>query len=91
MKQQGVTFQLSGMTCPGSEALQVEREIRRVPGVTSAYVNPATEKAYVDYDSDRCAPESLMAAIERAGFKAVGLDASTGVPRSDHAARSTAE
>jgi Cu+-exporting ATPase len=85
MTQQRVTFQLIGMTCPGSEALQVEREIIRVPGVTRAYVNAATEKAYVDYDADRCTPEGLIAAVERAGFKAVDLDASPGLKRRDHA------
>ena len=85
MTQHRVTLQLIGMTCPGSEALQVEREITRVPGVLHVYVNPATEKAYIDYDPDRCAPEGLMAAVERAGLKAVDPNPQSGGKRRDHA------
>lgn len=88
MTQRRVTFQIIGMACPGSEALQVEREVRRVPGVTSVYVNPATEKAYVDCDPDRCTPEELTAAVARAGFAAVRQDLPMGVPRRGDAATS---
>jgi len=91
MTQQRVTFQLTGVTCPGSEVLQLERAMSRAPGVMTAYVNPGTEKAYVEYDPDRCAPEGLKAVIQGAGFKTVLMSLSTGIHGRDDAARSTAD
>jgi copper chaperone CopZ len=47
----------------------VERELIGVNGVLRAYVNPATETAYVDYDPAEVDPWALARAIERAGYR----------------------
>ncbi len=65
-----VTLPIYGLTCWGGGSLVVERVILRVEGVRNAYVNPATEMAYVEYDPLRCTSEQLTAAIEQAGFHA---------------------
>ncbi len=46
----------------------IERALRDVPGVTLVNVNPVTEMAYVEYDSDGCDEYTLRAALDRAGY-----------------------
>jgi P-type Cu+ transporter len=52
----------------GCESRTVEKVIERVPGVADAYVNPAIDQAYIDYDPARTDPPTLARAIERAGY-----------------------
>lgn len=59
-------FQIEGMTCASCVA-RVEKAIRAVPGVASANVNLATEKATVQF-SDLADPDAVVAAIARAGY-----------------------
>jgi copper chaperone CopZ len=49
----------------------VEKALRDVPGVMRAYVNPATEAAYVEYDADRCSEADIEGAVASAGVHAV--------------------
>ena len=65
---QHVTLPIYNLSCGGGGSLTLERVLVRTPGVVDAYVNPATEMAYITYDPDRCNPEQLGAAIKRAGF-----------------------
>lgn len=62
-----MTFKVEGMTC-ASCAGRVEKALKSVPGVDSASINLATEKASV-----RVAPEvgaaALYAAVEKAGYE----------------------
>jgi len=63
-----VALQVEGMTC-ASCAARVERALLKVPGVTSATVNLATERASVD--TVTAVPvAALKAAIEKAGYAA---------------------
>jgi Cu+-exporting ATPase len=62
-----VALAIGGMTC-ASCAGRVERVLRRVPGVNSAEVNLATEKAMVRGTSLR--PATLIGAVLDAGFTA---------------------
>ncbi|MFH0777926.1 MAG: heavy metal translocating P-type ATPase, partial [Candidatus Eisenbacteria bacterium] len=57
---------IEGMTCAGC-AQNVERALRHVPGVRSANVNFATEKAHVEAE-DSVAFETLKASVENAGY-----------------------
>jgi Cu+-exporting ATPase len=57
------------MTC-ASCAVRVEKRLNTLEGVT-ATVNFATERASVDVDPDRVSQESLVAAVESAGYRAV--------------------
>ena len=61
---------VTGMTCANCAAT-VERVLnQKVPGVVSASVNFATEKASVDYLPSVTSPADMVAAIERAGYGA---------------------
>lgn len=64
-----VTLPIYGLGCGGGGALTAERALARVPGVVQAYVNPATEMAYVEYEPAVTGPEQLVAAIECSGFR----------------------
>lgn len=65
-----VMLPVTGFGCLGSGALIVERALLHVPGVIRAYVNAATEMAYVQFDTDRCTVTDLQEAVARAGFHA---------------------
>ncbi|MEX3977877.1 heavy metal translocating P-type ATPase [Paraburkholderia sp. EG287A] len=62
-------LEVHGMTC-ASCAMRVEKALAKVPGVTRASVNLATEKATVEA-SGAVAPAALVAAVEKAGYEAV--------------------
>ena len=64
-----VTLPIFGLGC-GTEAPIVERALVKVPGVVHAYVNPATEMAYVDYHSCACNAEGLQDAVASVGLRA---------------------
>ncbi len=63
---QSTDFQIEGMTCASCVA-RVEKAIRAVPGVVSANVNLATEKATVAFTGKPDA-KSVVAAIDKAGY-----------------------
>jgi P-type Cu+ transporter len=63
-----VELPIDGMTC-ASCAVRVEKRLNRLEGV-AASVNYATERASVEFDPDRVAPEELVAAVESAGYGA---------------------
>lgn len=60
---------IEGMHC-ASCALLIEREVKNVLGVEQAHVNFATEKARVRFDSATTQITDVIAAVERAGYKA---------------------
>jgi Cu+-exporting ATPase len=72
---------IEGMTC-ASCVRRVERALSKVPGVTEASVNLATEKAHVVYDPAEAQLGGLTAAIEKAGYHVgtVQVSALTGEP-----------
>jgi len=59
---------IEGMTC-ASCVRRVERALTKVPGVSAANVNLATEKASVAYDPALVDQTQLVAAVETAGYK----------------------
>jgi len=63
------TLPIEGMTC-ASCVSRVEKALRKVPGVLTAEVNLATEKAQVTVADCQTPVESLIAAVEKAGFLA---------------------
>ena len=64
-----VTIELFGLTC-GNEASKLERALTKVAGVVLAYVNPATEMAYVEYQAAACSCDRLVETIKQSGFEA---------------------
>jgi Cu+-exporting ATPase len=63
-----VDLDVSGMTCASCVG-RVERALRRVAAVLDASVNLATERAHVR-TAGAVAPETLIAAIQEAGYSA---------------------
>lgn len=62
-----VSLSISGMTC-ASCVTRVEKALKKVPGVTDATVNLATEKAQVK--SAGVSIDALVAAVQKAGYEA---------------------
>ncbi|MFD1557751.1 heavy metal translocating P-type ATPase [Paraburkholderia silviterrae] len=68
-------LEIRGMTC-ASCAMRVEKALAKVPGVTRASVNLATEKATVEAraeaggDAAKALTVQLVAAVEKAGYEA---------------------
>lgn len=61
-----LTLPVEGMTCASCVG-RVEKALAKVPGVATAAVNLATEKATVTLDRD-LAPQVLVSAVETAGY-----------------------
>ncbi|HKJ10293.1 MAG TPA: heavy metal translocating P-type ATPase, partial [Gammaproteobacteria bacterium] len=64
---------VGGMTCASCSA-RVERKLGKLPGVLSASVNLATERASVRYVPATVGPDDFARAIEDAGYEARPLD-----------------
>ncbi len=63
---------VGGMHCAACVA-RVERGLLRVPGVATATVNLATERATVEYDPALAGVETIEAAIRKAGYEVVPI------------------
>ncbi|MFM0241131.1 heavy metal translocating P-type ATPase [Paraburkholderia phytofirmans] len=66
---------IGGMTC-ASCALRVEKALAKVPGVTRASVNLATERARIESDAG-VDPETLANAVRKAGYDATLSDSTS--------------
>ena len=75
-----VTFPISGLGCRGESASTVERALRQMPGVVRAYVNPATEMAYVEYDPARTDQHDVERVIGSLGYRTVTAGRSNHLP-----------
>ncbi|GIW06573.1 MAG: copper-translocating P-type ATPase [Dehalococcoidia bacterium] len=62
-----VTLPITGMTCAAC-VRRVEKALNAVEGVAAATVNLATEKATVRFDPTRVDRQTLVAAVEKAGY-----------------------
>ena len=63
------TLEVGGMSCASCVG-RVEKALRAVPGVSTASVNLATERATVYADGKPVPAEQLIAAVEKAGYSA---------------------
>ena len=71
MAERDVELPIVGMSCTNCSRA-VERALADgVPGVLSAAVNLATERASVHYDPEQTSPEAMMAAVEAAGYRVI--------------------
>ena len=71
------TLRIEGMTCASCVG-RVERVLASQPGAVSAAVNLATETARIEYLNKVTTPETLAAAVTKAGYAATtGEDAAT--------------
>jgi P-type Cu+ transporter len=79
---QSLRLKIGDMTC-ASCVSRVEKALKQVPGVLSAEVNLATETAEVKLSGGAATLDQLIAAVDKAGYRAwalqaAGLDASAG-------------
>jgi Cu+-exporting ATPase len=65
-----LTFKIEGMTC-ASCAATIEHSLKKHKGVNSVNVNLATEKAYLDIDSNQTNKEKVKKVINKLGYKAI--------------------
>ena len=68
-KQNKVDLKISGMTCAACSG-RVERSLNKLPGIASAVVNLAVEKAVVEYYPNIISVSDIKAKIESIGFGA---------------------
>ncbi len=64
-----ISLSLSGMHCTSCAAI-IEKSLRKLPGIKTANVNFAAEKAIVLYDSKQINIEKIINTIKGAGYKA---------------------
>jgi Cu+-exporting ATPase len=62
------TLNLEGMHCASCVRL-IEKSLSKLPGVSEATVNLATEKATVSYDGAKCSIADIERAVEGVGYK----------------------
>ncbi len=62
-----LNFRIQGMTCASCVG-RVERALKKVPGVTEASVNLATEEAHVVGNREQFSVKALVAAVNDAGY-----------------------
>jgi Cu+-exporting ATPase len=68
-----ISLSLSGMHCASCAGI-IERSLKKLPGVTSANVNFAAEKAHIVFDETALSVEDLINAVKKAGYKATVSD-----------------
>ena len=67
MSNEKIILPISGMTC-ASCAMTIEKALNKTEGVVSSNVNIATEKATIEYDTDKVDQAGLVKAIENTGY-----------------------
>jgi len=68
MAEQQLTMPVLGMTCANCVAT-VERNTKKVDGVTDAVVNFGTEKVTVTFDPAKATPQDIINRIDKAGYE----------------------
>jgi len=82
-----VELPLTGMTCTNCAAT-IERTLnKKVPGITNATVNYATEKATIEFIPGMVTRADMIAAVERAGYGVVEAAEGTDLEDAEQAAR----
>jgi len=61
-------FPVGGMTC-GACSARLEKSFTEVPGVITATVNFATERAVIQYDVDTINPAAVASVVTKTGFQ----------------------
>ncbi len=68
--QQHLTLPVLGMTCANCAAT-IERNAKKVSGVSEAVVNFSSERVTVTYDTGLTTPQAIIERIERAGYRVI--------------------
>ena len=75
----GIDIGIGGMTC-ASCVSRVEKALKKVPGVTNATVNLATESARIVFEPSEQMEARLRRAVRDAGYEPVAANASIDAP-----------
>lgn len=67
MKEIKQSFPIRGMRCASCVKV-TERALKKVPGVTDAVVNLATERATVTFDTENCTSQQLANSVATTGY-----------------------
>lgn len=70
VRKKRLDMAISGMTCAACAA-RIEKGLARMPGVTSAQVNLATESGTVNYIPGFAEPDTIFEKVGKLGYKAV--------------------
>ena len=62
-----ITLPITGMTCANCAAT-IERNLRKLPGITTANINLANERAAVEFDVDQLSQADIIDRIEYVGY-----------------------
>lgn len=73
---------ISGMHCTSCAGV-IEKELKKVSGVSKATVNFATQKAAIEHE-DTAHTDQLVGAVRKAGYKAEPMDEHVGMDHSHH-------
>lgn len=87
-RQHDILLSVEGMTCASCTG-RVERVLLAQPGVISATANLATREARVTLLDGGADPATLAAAVRKAGYEAMPVQADQ--PKADHAAEERAD
>lgn len=68
-----VKLTIEGMHC-ASCAANIERSLKKVPGVSSVAVSLMTKKGFIEVD-EKVSDEELKKAVARAGYKVAAIEA----------------
>ena len=83
------SFAVTGMTCASCSAV-IEKVVSKLAGVESVTVNLATEKMTVRFDPSVIDDAGIAAAVKKAGYGAIPLDAPLASPAPTEAAPASA-
>jgi len=70
MIQRQVSFPIAGISCSNC-ASTLERKLSGIPGISHVSVNPASEKATVIFDPSAVREETIVRAIQEAGYDVI--------------------
>ncbi|WP_366728802.1 heavy metal-associated domain-containing protein [Thermus scotoductus] len=65
-----MSFDVRGLGCGGAGATTLERALTQLAGVKQVYVNPLTERAYLEYDPLLISLETIREVVKRLGYEA---------------------
>lgn len=63
------SYDIEGMTCAAC-ASAIERAVKKLDGIKEASVNLAVEKLQVEYNDERLSSQTIVEAVEKAGYHA---------------------
>jgi cation transport ATPase len=70
MKTQRITLPINDLSSGKDGVRIIEHTLAQTPGVVHIYINTSIEMAYIEYDPALSDPDTLVRAVEHAGFRA---------------------